>query len=65
MASGSGGDGPLASATSASRSAGVETIESQGTREATIIRGEADAEVLKIYADAFGQDPEFYSVSFS
>lgn len=39
----------------------LETIESQGTREATITRGEADAEVLKIYADAFGQDPEFYT----
>ena len=38
----------------------LETIESQGTREATIIRGQADAEVLKIYAEAYGQDPEFY-----
>ncbi len=38
----------------------LETIESQGTRQATIIRGAADAEVLKIYAEAYGQDPEFY-----
>ncbi len=38
----------------------LETIESKGTREATITRGQADAEVLKIYADAFGKDPEFY-----
>jgi membrane protease subunit HflC len=38
----------------------LETIESQGTRESTIIRGQADAEVLKIYAEAYGQDSEFY-----
>ncbi len=38
----------------------LETIESKGTREATIIRGAADAEVLKIYAEAFGKDSEFY-----
>ena len=38
----------------------LETIESQGTRQATIVRGAADAEVLKIYAEAFGKDSEFY-----
>jgi membrane protease subunit HflC len=38
----------------------LETIESQGAREATILRGQADAEVLKIYAEAYGQDSEFY-----
>lgn len=38
----------------------LETIESLGTRQSTIIRGAADAEVLKIYADAFGKDSEFY-----
>ena len=39
----------------------LEKIESEGYAEAQRIRGEADAEVLKIYADAYGQDPEFYS----
>jgi membrane protease subunit HflC len=39
----------------------LDTIESQGTREATILEGAADAEVLTIYAEAYEQDPEFYS----
>ena len=36
-------------------------IHSEGYREAAKIRGEGDAIALKTYADAFGQDPEFYS----
>ena len=43
----------------------LEQIESEGYREATTIRGSADAEVLKIYADAYGRDPAFYSFSRS
>jgi len=43
----------------------LEQIESEGYRVATGIRGDADAEVLKIYADAYGKDPAFYSFSRS
>ena len=35
-------------------------IRTQGTRDARVIRAEADAEAARIYADAFGQDPAFY-----
>ena len=38
----------------------LETIESEGYREARIIRGRADAEAATIYAETYGQDPEFY-----
>jgi modulator of FtsH protease HflC len=38
----------------------LETIESTGEKEATIIRGKADAEVVRIYAEAFEKDPEFF-----
>ena len=41
----------------------LEEIASEGYRDATTIRGSADAEVLKIYADAYGQDSDFYSFS--
>ena len=37
----------------------VELV-SAATRDAEIIRGEADAERNAIFAEAFGQDPEFY-----
>ena len=37
----------------------VELV-SDAKREAEIIRGEADAERSRIYAEAFGQDPEFF-----
>jgi modulator of FtsH protease HflC len=30
-------------------------------RDATIIRGQGDSEAARIYADAFGRNPEFYS----
>jgi membrane protease subunit HflC len=38
----------------------VETVSS-ARREAEIIRGEADAERNRIYAEAFGRDPEFFA----
>ena len=37
----------------------VELV-SDATRESEIIRGEADAERNRIFAEAFGQDPEFF-----
>lgn len=36
------------------------TIRAQGQRNAQIVRADADAAGAKIYADAFGKDPEFY-----
>jgi modulator of FtsH protease HflC len=36
-------------------------IRSTGYRRSQEIRGVADAEATKIYGDAFGKDPEFYS----
>jgi membrane protease subunit HflC len=33
---------------------------SSAQREAERIRGEGEAEAIRIYAEAFGQDPEFY-----
>lgn len=36
------------------------TVRAQGRKNAQIIRAEADAEAAKIYAAAFGKDPEFY-----
>lgn len=39
----------------------LEQIRSEGQKESTVIRGRADAKVVRIYAEAFGQDPEFYS----
>jgi membrane protease subunit HflC len=38
----------------------VEVIMSEAYKEAEEIRGEGDAEALKIYAEAFERDPEFY-----
>ncbi|SFD50148.1 protease modulator HflC [Roseivivax sediminis] len=38
----------------------VETT-SNATREADIVRGEADAERNRVYAEAFGDNPEFFS----
>lgn len=38
----------------------VIELTSDATREADIIRGEADAERNAIFADAFGADPEFF-----
>jgi membrane protease subunit HflC len=39
----------------------VTVIEANAFREAEIIRGEGDAKATAIYADAYNQDPEFYS----
>ncbi|MBY0519137.1 MAG: protease modulator HflC, partial [Sphingomonas sp.] len=36
------------------------TIRAQGEKSAQIIRGEADANAARIYADAFNKDPDFY-----
>ena len=38
----------------------LQTIQSESYRKVQVIRGKADAEALKIYADAYGQDPDFY-----
>ena len=39
----------------------LKVIISTANREAEEIRGKADAEAAKIYADAYNQDPDFYS----
>lgn len=39
----------------------LKIISSDAYRQAEEIRGEADAEAVRIYAEAFGEDPEFYS----
>lgn len=39
----------------------LEVIQSEGKKKATILRGKADAEALRIYAEAYGEDPEFYA----
>lgn len=36
------------------------TIRAQGGKDAQIIRAEAEAEAAKIYAAAYGKDPQFY-----
>jgi membrane protease subunit HflC len=36
------------------------SIRAQGSKQAQIIRAQADAEAAKTYADAYGKDPEFY-----
>ena len=42
----------------------VETV-AEAKKEAEIIRGTADALTTKIFADAFGRDPEFYAFTRS
>ncbi|WP_246805178.1 protease modulator HflC [Desulfosarcina cetonica] len=39
----------------------LKRIESEAYRSAQEIKGKADAESTRLYADAFGLDPEFYS----
>ena len=39
----------------------LKEIHSKANREALITRGKADAEATKIYAQAYSQDPEFFS----
>ena len=38
----------------------ADTLRAQGAKDAQIIRAEAEAQAAKIYADAYGKDPEFY-----
>lgn len=38
----------------------AETIRAQGLKEAQIVRAGAEAEAARIYAAAYGKDPEFY-----
>lgn len=42
------------------RTAEAETTRAQGRRDAQIIRAEAEAEAARIYATAYGKDPQFY-----
>ncbi|MGE0267632.1 MAG: protease modulator HflC [Candidatus Omnitrophota bacterium] len=39
----------------------LQEITSEAYKKALVIKGKADAEAIKIYADAFNKDPEFYS----
>ena len=43
----------------------VITVTSEARKKAEVIRGEADAARNKIYADAFGKDPEFFAFTRS
>jgi membrane protease subunit HflC len=43
----------------------VVELVSAARRDSEIIRGEADAERNRIYADAFGNDPEFFAFTRS
>ncbi len=43
----------------------VIEVTSEARRDAEVIRGEADAERNAIYAQAFGQDPEFFTFTRS
>jgi membrane protease subunit HflC len=43
----------------------VVEITSEAQKEAEIIRGEADATRTAIYAEAYGQDPEFFAFTRS
>ena len=39
----------------------LDRISSEAYKRSQEIKGKADAEVTKIYGDAFGKDPAFYS----
>lgn len=43
----------------------VVELTSEAQRQAEVIRGEADAERNRVYAEAFGRDPEFFSFTRS
>lgn len=43
----------------------VVEVTSEARKQAEIVRGEADAERNRIYADAFGRDPEFFAFTRS
>ncbi len=39
----------------------LKEIQAEAYKQAQMIKGKADAEAIKIYADAYNKDPEFYS----
>ncbi len=39
----------------------LATLQSEAKRQAEVLRGEADAEATRIYAEAYGADPEFFA----
>ncbi len=43
----------------------VVEVTSEARKNAEIVRGEADAERNRVYAEAFGQDPEFFAFTRS
>ncbi len=43
----------------------VTVIQANAYRDSELIRGEGDATATRVYADAFNQDPEFYSFTRS
>jgi len=57
--------GEAASRVRASADRTVVELTSEARREAEIIRGEADAERNRTFAEAFGRDPEFFAFTRS
>ncbi len=57
--------GEAAQRLSAAADREVVVLTSDARRQAEIIRGEADAERNRIYAEAFGRDPEFFAFTRS
>lgn len=57
--------GEAASRVRASADRTVVELTSDARRQAEVIRGEADAERIGIYAEAFGLDPEFFAFTRS
>jgi modulator of FtsH protease HflC len=54
---------PLQSAFQRMRSAREQealTIRAEGAKQAQLIRGQAEADAAKVFADSFGKDPKFY-----
>lgn len=45
----------------AAREQEATTIRAQGAKQAQIIQADAEANAARIYADAFGKDPDFYN----
>ena len=41
----------------------VRVLLAEAQRDAEIARGQGDAEAVRIYADAYGRDPEFFSLT--
>lgn len=39
----------------------LKEIQAEAYKQAQVIKGKADAQAIKIYADAYNKDPEFYS----